>query len=432
MKKILSIFVVILILAGGTYAYWYFFMRETVPPVVRVVPNTAPGGFSPLSTTTAGYRPPVGGAGVNTATGTTTPTTSKIVTLRLLSTSPIGGYYASSTGTTTRVRWVDRGRGNVYEASYSSPEIVTLSNTVVPKIFKSVWNKNLTAFIGSLYENNDLVPTTVYAEMTRQSTSTLPRNASTSPTTASNITPYELKGKTVPGNVIGYAVSPDHTQVFILMNESGNGVGYISSFNGQNMTRIFSTPLTQLNVAWPSDSIIALTTKGSANYSGYLYFANPKIGSWKKILGPVPGLSAVVSHDGKNVIYSAYSKTDGLTTNLYSVNSATTTGALIRTVADKCAWGNYDKSYAYCGVPSQLPAGTYPDAWYLGTVNTIDKLWKINSATGELKQLSSLVDQADRLINISNVELDPKDKYVFFVNKNDLSFWSFDLATIKR
>src|SRR5207237_1307081 len=125
------------------------------------------------------------------------------------------GYSASTTASTTKVRWIDRGRGNVYEADYLTPTVTTLSNTVVPKIFKSVWNKNLTAFIASLYDDSSLIPTTVYTDIMKT-------GAKTSSTSASaQLAPYELKGKTISGTVLDYAASPDRKQAVILMNEGG-------------------------------------------------------------------------------------------------------------------------------------------------------------------------------------------------------------------
>jgi hypothetical protein len=320
---------------------------------------------------------------------------------------------------TTIVRWADRGRGNVYQADYRSSDIITLSNTVVPRLYESVWNKNLTAFIGSLFQESSPIPTTVYAELAPQSTGKTAADSNL-------LAPYSLHGKNIAGEMIGYAASPDKSKVFRLMKESDSGVGYVSSFSGQNTVKIFSTPFTQVNVDWPSDNIIAITTKGYSGYPGYLYFVNPKSGVWTKTLGPIAGLSAVVSHDGKHVFISGTAN-GSLTSRIYALPSSSGTDAVIRTIADKCAWGNFYKDIVYCAVPTTLPEGAYPDDWYVGGLSTTDKVWQVNSVTGEVRLLSSLVDKADRIIDGFNLSLDPKDGYLFFMNKNDLSLWSLDL-----
>jgi hypothetical protein len=423
MKRFLTIAIVILVLAAAGFAYWYFMMGSPKP---ASQPTTTPGqSFQPLNPNGSVTPPGKRNGGTlspgGNASGSTIP--APLPTLRLLSATPVAGYSASSTAATTTIVWVDRGRGNVYEASDAAADITTLSNTVVPKIFNAVWNKNLTAFIGSLYEDGNLTPTNIYAELQKQ-------RGVTASSTAMNpsLTPYVLQGKDIPGNVIGYAVSPDKTRLFILLNENGSGVGYIAAFNGTGMTRLFSTPMTQVSVDWPSDNVISIITKGSKIYNGFLYFVNPKTGVWTRVLGPVTGLSAVVSHDGKNVIYSSTDGDTSISTAIYSVTAATSTDAVIRTVADKCAWGKLYTSIVYCGVPSDLPSAAYPDDWYYGNISFNDRIWQLNAKTGEVKQIASITDQSDRIIDTYRPDTDSRDKYLLFMNKTDLSFWSLDLT----
>jgi hypothetical protein len=379
----------------------------------------------------------------NQSTSTTSQNNTPIVlpTLRLLSNTPVGGYGASTTASTTIVRWVDRGRGNIYEAREDSLEAATISNTIVPKIFSSLWNKNLTAFIGSSLLDNSSPATTLYAELrarilpkTATSTATSSKNVTQAPGTSIVVdslqTPYELKGRNLPSDITTYAVSPKKDKVFFLANENGYGVGYTATFDGQSVTQIFSTPVTQANAEWPEDNTIAITTKGSASQNGYLYFVDPKKGVWNKILGPISGLSTRVSHDAKYVVASG-SYTNSITTSIYAVSTGQNLDAVIHTLADKCVWGNFNKNMLYCAVPSQPTNGAYPDDWYKGTISMVDKIWQVNATSGEIHLVTSIVDQSDRVIDAFNLGLDPKDEYLFFMNKNDLSLWSFDLVASK-
>jgi hypothetical protein len=83
----------------------------------------------------------------------------------------------------------------------------------------------------------------------------------------------------------------------------------------------------------------------------------------------------------------------------------------------------------YCAVPSQPIKAIYPDDWYKGTISFIDKIWQSNATTGEIKLISSIVDTSDRVIDAFNLGLDPKDDFLIFMNKNDLSLWSLDLVS---
>jgi len=464
-KKTFTIIIsAIIVLLIGAGILWYLFFSNSGTATPISTGNSSSGGFQPYTTSSS---LPIGSSNGTTSNTTAqqTPTTvspTVIPSLRLLSNSPIGGYGASTTASTTIIRWIDRGRGNIFETKGSSLTVTTLSNTILPRMYESIWNKNITSLIGSLLPSGDTVPTVIYANMessviatsptpspkasaakssaSRNATSTLAtstdaisRQASSTQQTAisANIAPYVLKGKNLPSNTIAYAVSPKGDKIFMLIEENNSGTGYISNFDGTSVVKIFSTPLTKLNVEWPEDSTIAVTTKGSSGADGYLYFIDPKTGIWKKIIGPLSGLSTRVSHNAKYVIASWSDSNQNMATNIYKIGTTTPMEATVQTIADKCVWGNFYKEIVYCGVPFQPDTATYPDDWYKGNISFTDRIWQINATNNEAHLVTSIIDQSNRIIDAFNLGLDAKDHYLFFMNKNDLSFWSFDL-TAKR
>jgi hypothetical protein len=136
-----------------------------------------------------------------------------------------------------------------------------------------------------------------------------------------------------------------------------------------------------------------------------------------------------VSTDAKRVIVSTTGNSNNVLTSIYSTVEGKGVDAVVRTLADKCVWGNFYKEMVYCAAPSQTVEGTYPDDWYKGNISTIDKIWQINGTTGEIGLISSIVDTSDRVIDAFNLGLDEKDNFLFFMNKNDLSLWSLDLVS---
>ena len=430
-KKLALVFILIILVAiAAIAAYWYFMMGPTQPDS-DPGENSGPDRFQPFQRT-PGARSPGGTVPATTTASTTEPSSqARIPALRLLSDTPVGGYGASTTASTTVVRWVDRGRGNIYEANGLSLEIVTLSNTVVPRINESTWNRNLTAFIGSILESGSDNVKNIYAELLtrRVLTFTGTSTATTSQELVGDFAPLELRGSALPGNIIAVAASPKRDRVFIFLDENGKGVGYTSSFNGASLRKAFEIPLRHVIAEWPEENTIIITTKGSADQPGFVYSFDTKTSSFKKIVGPLPGLSAKISHDGKHAIISAASNDQGILTSIYSIVSGTATDAVIRTLAGKCAWGNFYKEVVYCAVQTQPPAGTYPDDWHRGTISFTDKIWQVNAVTGEVKLVSNLLDQADRLIDGFDLQLDEKDNFLFFMNKTDLSLWSLDLIS---
>lgn len=427
---IIPILVILIIVGVAAYILYNRSTSTTTNQPGDVVDNTfTPFGNIPAHSTTT-----------IVSQGTTTPEYSGNVytprsNLRLLSGTPVSGYGASTTASTTIVRWVDRGRGNIYEARYNNENVFTISNTLVQKLYNSLWNKDLTAFIAPTITSGASEATTMYVTLKARLTSTISTTTTSTTTTATTSTPgtsfiaqtpYELRGSNLPAHIISYAISPKRDKVFFLVNESGYGVGYTAAFDGKSVTKIFSTPITQLNVEWPEENTIALTTKGSALYGGFLYFVNPKTGAWKKIIGPILGLSTRVSHDAKYVLASS-AESDSVSTAIYNISTQKYTSAVIRTLADKCVWGNFNISTIYCATPGEPVPGLYPDDWYRGIISTADKIWQLSASSGEIHLVSSIVDQSDRVIDAFNLGLDPKDEYLFFMNKNDLSLWSLDL-----
>lgn len=426
MKKFLIILAIIIVVAAIIFGGWYFIFRE---PTIPNNDSTAPAdnNFFPIGSNvprqsgrtdndqTSNQDNPYAST-TNGVGGSITP---KLPRLRLLSNTPVGGYAASTTATSTTIRWIDRGRGNIFEQNLASQSSQVISNTILPRIYLSVWNKNLSAFIASMLPTQSDTPNTLYAELRPQKFAT---------STAIGNTPYVLKGNNLPGEIMAYATSPRRDKIFTLVKSTAGAIGYVSNFDGTKTTKIFATPLTKVSVEWPEENTLAITTNGSSSHEGYLYFVNIKTGAWRKILGPIAGLTTTTSRDAKYVLASSPSKDQFVDTAIYTVGTNNLTSAVVRTLSDKCVWGNFYKNIVYCAAPLQTTVGTYPDDWYKGTLSTADKIWQIDASTGEVHLVSNVVDQSDRVINAFNLALDPKDEYLFFMNKDDLTLWSFDLV----
>jgi hypothetical protein len=424
-RNLTIVFIILVIILAGM-GYWYFFMGGDKIITGETNDDSTSQGFQPFgrditpptSTTTNNQN------NDNVFPVSTSTTKVKIPVLRLLSETPVGGYGASTTATSTVFRWIDRGRGNIYEAKNTDLDVITLSNTIIPMVYDSAWNRNLTAFIGMLYDKETSSAPAIFAELKN-------RNITVSSTTNQNgsITPFELKGKNLPENTIAFTVSPKKDRIFIVVKESGKGIGYISGFNGSNATKIFETPITQLNVEWPEENTIAITTKANSSLPGYLYFVNPKNGSWKKVAGPIFGMSTKTSNDAKRVFISGTASNGGLSSYILNTTTGESKDSVIRTLAEKCAWGNFDKEMLYCAVPSTINNSDYPDEWYKGTVSFVDRIWQINTDTEEVNMVSQIINQSDRVIDAIDLSTDEKDNYLLFVNKNDLSLWSLELGS---
>lgn len=431
MKLKYFIILILILLVGAGVAYWYFiFGPNTAVNLTNMDRGTIINRFNPFSRSTD-VSDPVTNSKPTTNTDNrvdnidTKPIEEVgIPSLRLLSNTPVGGYSASTTASTTIIRWIDRGRGNIYETNSETTDISTISNTIVPKILKSVWNRDLTSFVATIQNENDTL-SSVYAELRR-------RPFSTTTTESSTFAQYELKGRNIPQNLVGFATSPKKDRFLMLVNDSGTSYGYISTFDGSKLTKVFETPMTSITVEWPEENTIAVTNKANASQNGYLYFVNVKTGDWKKILGPERGLVTKVNSGAKFVLYSTVDyEGKGIKTKLLDVTKNTHIDAPFRTIVNKCVWGNFYMDIVYCGIPPRFEDATYPDDWYIGKTSFVDKVWQLNAKTNEIKLVSDIISESKKIIDAIDLTLDNKDNYLLFTNKNDLSLWAIDLIKAK-
>lgn len=420
MKKLLITLIIVLALAaigGGVYYWYYFILNSNVASI--------PGGnpleniFSPFNNSNSQPTTPINTAPIATTTeenNTVTVDNVQVFSLpklRKISTNPVAGFFASSTASTSIVRYMDRGTGHLFEANNVSNEVKTLSNTTLPRIYEAYGNKSGTNFIIRYLRDDEETVSNFYTELRSTGTTTTQ-------------TPFELKGKFLSPEVNQIAISPSGDRVFTWNIESGNGVGYISSFDEKTKAKVYSSPLTQVNVDWPEASTLVLSTKASSVASGFIYTINTKTGDMRSIIGNLKGLTGKMSRDGSKILLSAIVNSS-IVSSIRDLKTLTNSDLLFKTLSEKCVWSNVTKNDLYCAVPTQIPNGVYPDDWYRGRVSFIDQIWHVDTKTGENHQLADLIELSDTQIDAVQLTLDPKEDTLYFINKNDLSLWALDL-----
>ncbi|MDB5259672.1 MAG: seg, partial [Candidatus Taylorbacteria bacterium] len=325
-KKTFTIILIVLIAIILGIGYMLFLRSPANPN--GGLPADPNAGFNPFPRT--GTTTDAGKKGTSTSMASTTIETSisKIPALRQLYATPVGGMGATTTASSTLVHFIDRGTGHIYEASSDSLMIKKLSNTTISRVNESYWSQTANAAVLRYTQPDSDKITAFFAQLRR----TIPETAATGtssakapvPTTASgNSISYELKGNYLSTDILSIAVSPKRDKLFEISYENGKGVGYVASFDERTRIQMFDTPLTQVNIEWPEENTLAMTTKGSASTPGYLYFFNIKKGTMAKVIGPVRGLSTLTSHDATKILYGA---ADGLGTlaTIYNTKDSST------------------------------------------------------------------------------------------------------------
>ncbi len=301
------------------------------------------------------------------------------------------------------VEWVESATGHVFSLFMDKTEPEEMSNTTIPGIHDAHFDATgENVVLRYLNENNSIE------------------------TFLGHIT-TELKGIFLPSNIYDISVSPKGDKFFYLFNPvADRTVGIISDFTGTKKSQVFDSVFSEWLSSFISEKSIQITTKASSDINGYSYSINPTTKSFTKLLGGVPGMTALASPDGKYIVYNQGSKNR---MGLYLLDTKTNESKDLQLsgAPEKCVWSK-DSLYVYCAVPKFLPNGEYPDVWYQGLVNFTDEIWKINISNNFFELVLKPSEITGKSLDIINMFTDADQKFLFFTNKTDSTLWSFDLS----
>jgi hypothetical protein len=162
---------------------------------------------------------------------------------------------------------------------------------------------------------------------------------------------------------------------------------------------------------------ITMTTKASNVAGGYMYTLQPETKNFKRVLGPINGLTTNTSPDGRIVYYNE-SDTTGIQTYFYNTTTGKTSPVLYDTLPEKCVWNN-QSTKMYCMIPETVPAGNYPDDWYQGMTQFSDTLYVVDGTTGKADQVGVFPESIDGY----KLQVDATEKYLYVINRLDDALW---------
>ncbi len=316
-----------------------------------------------------------------------------------LSQSPVSG--AANTENNS-VRYAEKSTGHIYDISPVGKDKNRKTNTTILKTFEVFWSSYADKMIIRYFDGNGDIKNFSAIVATSSATSS-------------------LEAVFLPSDIIAIAVSPLDNSVFYLQKTDKANLGILTDFKNEKKTAIFSSSFGEFNINWPGQDIIAFFTKPSCHAEGYLYFLNIKTKEFRKIIGKIKGLLALVSPDAEKIIYSE-SPAKTLKTKVFNVkeNEHLTLGLI--TLPDKCVWSKKNGNLAYCGAPLLVPSADYPDDWYQGLVSFDDSIYKIDVSTGQTDILLQ-----DSKSDIIKPFLTADENYFIFINKKDGTLWSLKL-----
>lgn len=360
---------------------------------------------SPFGSATGGTRP-ISGGDTGSATSTNT-TPEEHASLFQISDAPVVGYTTFVSAGVNFARFIDRSTGHILETGLESVHPVVVSNVTIPRVEKAEWVGNNILF---QYLNDS-------GTSVRSFFGTLTKNADP------NGLADTVTGFFIDDGSSGAALRPDGGAVFSLLRTKDGSSGVITDNTTRGRSVIFSSPLGELLVEWPTMDTIAITTKPDRAGTGILFFVDPHSGRTTQKLDGM-NLSTKVDTAGTKVLYTEMKSPNDpsdrrLTMGVIGLTSPMQRTMQLTTLPEKCVWSAFQNTIVYCFVPRTLLTSDDQVAWYRGELSLSDNLWKIDTATGEVALLSLPI--IDARTDIDGVEpmLSTDEKYMLFRNKKD-------------
>jgi hypothetical protein len=302
----------------------------------------------------------------------------------------------------------DRATGNIFQNLASTSLVTRLSNHTLPRIEEAYFIDGLHVFVRGLDKDNESV-ITKYITLSKE-------------TASSTISSVYEQFVYIYAKQIAFLV--DSKKMFYFTEKTGQGI--ISNVDGTGITRGIKTILTEWLSQYVNKNIVAITTKPSAYFPGYLFFINTNgSGNNNYIVGEKYGFTTLISPDGKKVLYSEI-RNNQLETVVYDVRTKKEIILTQSTISEKCVW-TADSITIFCAVPQKLSLAPYPDAWYQNETSFDDNIWSINPTTGEFSLVVTLQGNTPEPIDAYNLKISKNKKYLLFQDKYSLTVWKYNL-----
>jgi hypothetical protein len=304
------------------------------------------------------------------------------------------------------LRFAERGTGYIYDIDAKGKTMTKSSGTVIAHTLAALFGDDGNTVIFRYIKNDNVTIATYLGRIVP-------------PTDANSF--GTIAGSFLTDGISDLVLSSDKKNILYMLPTAKGVAGMTMKTDGSAKKQIFSSAFTEWLLDWPKTGAVT-TTKAAASVPGYVYSVT-SAGVFTKLLGPVNGLTTKISPDGKTILYSV-SKNGSMSLRIRRLKDNTDSDTGLATLPEKCGW-NAASTLAYCGAGTAVPAGEYPEAWYQGSAHFNDALWKVDAATGTTTEINT---GEGNYLDVTNVTLDSKEKYLFFINKNDSSLWSFDLT----
>lgn len=315
--------------------------------------------------------------------------------------------------TTTVARYVMADTGRVFEVALDSAGAVAraVSNTTIPGLMRAQWAEGGAAVVGQYLDAG--------------STKTIYLGFPTSTSTLSKA----VKIQFLPDEITDYAISPDGKSVAYLLKSAGGTTGYVAKSDGTQSKKLFSLPLSQVLLSWPSSGVLLAQSPSAAGIAGIAFSVDAKSGTVSPLLY-ANGLSAAADRAFSRVVYQV-TEAASRSTYLHEVKSNTDRPLSFDPFPENCAWSNVASTsfVTYCFLPLAYVPANYLDLWHLGAAAVADSIFKFDASSGRSTILATPgSSEGGASATIAAVALSPDDKYLLYITKGDRALYGVRLG----
>lgn len=324
------------------------------------------------------------------------------------------------TSTSTVARYVKQDNGHVFEVSLDVPGAVprALSNTTIPGVVQATWIGEGSGVILQ-YLSSEIIKT-VYLGFASASSTSTGQATTTRPT----------KIQFLPDNVRGLAASPDGARIAYLLQTANGVAGYSANADGTGSAQLFSLPLSQVVLDWPSQNALLLTTKSASGVPGMAFAINAASGVVTPLLR-AEGLTATADRSFSRMVYQ---------TVLAGASAPASYARTVQTGAEqplsfdpypeKCLWGSVATSTLYCAAPLEYVPANYLDLWHLGAGSVPDSIFAYDLEVGDTSVIAIPGSKdGGAPSDIIDMAVSQTERYLSFIDRSNRTLWGVKLES---
>lgn len=321
-----------------------------------------------------------------------------------VSKTPTAGAGFVGSGTSTRLRFVERGTGYVFDFLPETGALERLTNTLIPRTYEA--QIEASGRMITISEEDDGSFSTARARVAT--------------TTDNGETLYPLLRTFLPSAITATAISPGGGELFYIVDTESGGKGVRTGWSGGAEREVLSSALSGWRAWWLQTGKIILVQKPSDEAMGYAY----ELGENGRMtpLARAPGLT-LVPHPSMQAFISGASLAGDVSLSVRAGTSSTQIQLPLKTTADKCVWHPRELT-AYCATPQTRPPARFLDLYHRGEAHTSDAWWRVDARDGTVKLL---LPTGNATIDVERPVIDASGRGIAFINAVDKSLWILEI-----